>query len=126
MQTTIHLIVFLYYTSFLTTIFMGWSIVLLDSDRLGQVPWEVNIQPLGHSKPIGHELQGNYVEQTLKSIESAGDLDPVGLVSRELGVIGVTDDYGPAVTGNNLVVGVKRLGEVVITGQDHDKRQCLH
>lgn len=37
--------------------FCEWSLsTLLDGDRLGQIPWEVDVQISKDSKPVGDEL----------------------------------------------------------------------
>jgi hypothetical protein len=103
----------------------NYPLPLLDSDRLGQVTGHVNVDTLGNRHPVRHELQGNDVDQTLQTVDVGGDLDLVRLVSGELRVVLVADDDGSSATGNDLLVGVERLGEDVVTGQDHDNGEVL-
>ena len=73
----------------------------LDSHRLGEISWEVNVQALRDSKPIGHELQGNDVDETLQHVDSRRDHDTLGLICWELWVVGIADDDGSAGAGND-------------------------
>jgi hypothetical protein len=99
--------------------------LLLDSDRLGQVPREVDVQALSNGKPVGHELERDDVEQTLQEVVGVRDLDLVGLLARELLVVGVADDDGTALAGDDLLVGVEGLGEDGVASKDHDDGQVL-
>lgn len=101
------------------------KVCLLDSDGLGQVPREIDVKTLSNGQPVSHELQRDDVEETLEEVVGVGDLDLVGLLARELLVVGVADDDGAALAGDDLLVGVEGLGEDVIAGQDHDDRQVL-
>lgn len=74
---------------------------LLDSDRLGQVAREINVETLGHSQPVGHQLERNNVEQTLQNIAGLGNLDTLSLISREFGVTSVADDNRSARSSND-------------------------
>lgn len=74
---------------------------LLDSDRLGQVTREVNVKVLHHGQPVGNQLQGDDVQDTLQDVDRLGDLNRLGLAVVELLVIGVADDNGLAATGDN-------------------------
>ena len=98
---------------------------LLDGNRLGQVPGEVNVQALSNGKPVGHELERDDVEQTLQKVVGVGDLDLVGLLAGELLVVGVADDDGAALASNDLLVGVEGLGEDGVASEDHDDGQVL-
>ena len=63
--------------------------------------WEVDVEVLGNRHPIGHQLQGNDVEEPLQDIDSLGQLYLLaGLVS-ELLVVLIADDDGSSTTGNN-------------------------
>lgn len=53
------------------------------------------------------------------------NLDLVGLLARELLVVLVADDDGATLTGDDLLVGVERLGEDGVTGEDHDDGEVL-
>lgn len=79
------------------------TIPLLDSDRLGQVTREVDIQSFKNCKPVRNELQGNHVQQTLEAIDSLGNFDLLSLRGLELVVSGVADDNRLATTGNDYM-----------------------
>lgn len=98
---------------------------LLDSNRLGKVTGHINVETLSNSHPVGHELERDDVDETLQAVDVAGDLDLVGLVSGELGIVLVADDDGSSAAGNDLLVGIERLGEDVVTGKDHDNGEVL-
>lgn len=98
---------------------------LLDGNRLGQVPREIDVQALTHGKPISHQLQRDHVDETLEAIDRARDLNPLCLVGRELGLTDVADDNGLALASDDLLVRVEGLGEDVVAGQDHDDWQVL-
>ena len=70
-------------------------------------------------------MQRNDVDETLENVDVLGHLNLVRLVGRELGVVLVADDDWSSATGNDLLVGVERLGEDVVTGKDHDNRKVL-
>ncbi len=74
---------------------------LLHCDRFRQVTREVNVQSLRNCKPVRNELERNDVQKTLKSIHRMGHLNLLGLVRRELGVLGITDDDGTTTTSND-------------------------
>ena len=74
---------------------------LLDRDRLGKVTREVNVQALEDSQPVGNELQGNDVEDTLKAVDGLGDLNLLGLRGLELLISRVADDNGLAAASND-------------------------
>ena len=99
--------------------------VLLNSDQFGQVPGEVDVQALSNRKPIGHKLERNDVEQTLKELMSVRNLNLVGLLARELHVVLVADDNGTSLASDDLLIGVERFGEDGVTGEDHDDREVL-
>jgi len=80
---------------------------LLDSDTLGQVSGEVDVQALSNGQPVGHELKRNDVEQTLQNINGLGNLNLVGLVTRELAVALAANDNGAALASNDLLVSVQ-------------------
>ena len=88
-------------TSIVSVQFRSWPDRLLDSDRLGQIAREVNVETLRHSQPVSHQLERNDVEQTLENIAGLGDLDTLGLLSGEFGVTSVADDNGSTRTGND-------------------------
>jgi hypothetical protein len=98
---------------------------LLDSDRLGQVTREINVETLKNGKPVGNELKRDDVEETLKNVDGLGDLDLLSLGRLELLIVGVADDDGLTTTSNNLLVGVEGLLEEVVTGEDHDDGEVL-
>ena len=98
---------------------------LFDSDRLGKVTWEVDVQTFRNSEPVGHELKRDDVDQTLQAVDGLWNLDLVGLVTWELGVTGVADDDWPTLASNDLLVCVERLGEDVVAGKNHDNWQRL-
>lgn len=77
------------------------SMRLLNSHRLGKIPREVNVETLRDRKPVGHELQGNDIQQTLQDVGSVWDLDTLGLGCREFTLASVTDDDGSTRTSNN-------------------------
>uniref|UniRef100_A0A1Y1KBS7 Uncharacterized protein n=1 Tax=Photinus pyralis TaxID=7054 RepID=A0A1Y1KBS7_PHOPY len=93
---------------------------LLDSNRLGQVAREINIETLKNSQPVSNQLQGNDVEKTLKAINSLRDLDLLSFRVLKLGIVRVAKDDGFAFTCNDLLVGIERLLENLITSEDHD------
>ncbi len=68
----------------------------LDGHRLGKIAREVNIQAFCNGEPVGYELKGDDVEETLKAINSLRNLDLFSLTARELGVVGIADDNGTA------------------------------
>ena len=74
---------------------------LLDSDGLGQVAGKVDIETLENGQPVGNELQGDDVEEALKTVHCLGDLNLLRIRSLELWVIRVANDNGLATTGNN-------------------------
>ena len=98
---------------------------LLDSDRLGQVPGEVDVQALSNGEPVGHELERDDVEQTLEELVGVRNLDLVGLLAGELLVVLVADDDGATLAGDDLLVGVEGLGEDGVASEDHDDGQVL-
>jgi hypothetical protein len=98
---------------------------LLNSNRLGQVPGEVDVQALSNSNPVGHELERNDIEQTLEKLVSVRDLNLVGLLAGELHVVLVADDNGTSLASDDLLVGVERFGENRVTGEDHDNGEVL-
>ncbi|KXT02277.1 hypothetical protein AC579_8322 [Pseudocercospora musae] len=98
---------------------------LLDSDRFGQISWEVDVQAFSDSQPVGHELEWDDVEETLEDVDGVWDFDLVGLVAWELLVVGVADDDWASLACNDLLVGVERLGEDVVAGEDHDDWEIL-
>jgi hypothetical protein len=100
-------------------------ISLLDSDRLGQVTGEVNVETLENSEPVGNELKRDDVEETLKNVDGLRDLDLLGLGRLKLLIVGVADDDGLTTASNDLLVGVQRLLEEVVTGEDHDDGKVL-
>ena len=98
---------------------------LLDRNRLGQVTREVDVDALRNGEPVRHQLERDDVEQALEDVDGAGHLDLVGLVAGELGVARVADDDRSALACDDLLVGVERLGEDVVTGKDHNNREGL-
>jgi hypothetical protein len=74
---------------------------LLDSDRLGQVTREVDVETLQNSQPVGDELQRDDVQDTLQAVDRLGDLDTLSIGGLELLVVGVADDNGLAASGND-------------------------
>lgn len=74
---------------------------LLDSDRLGQVSREVNVETLKNGQPVGNQLQGNDVENALQAVNSLGDLDLESVRVLELLVTRVADDDGLAASSND-------------------------
>jgi len=74
---------------------------LLDSDRLGKVAREVDVEALHDSKPVGDELKRNDVEDTLEDVNGLGDLDLESLAGLELLIVRVADDDGLATTSND-------------------------
>lgn len=65
---------------------------LFYGDGLSQVTREVHVQALSNREPVGHQLQGDDVEETLETVDGLGDLDLLGLARLELLVVGVADD----------------------------------
>ena len=74
---------------------------LLDSNRLGQVTGEVDVQTLHDSEPVGNELQRNDVQETLQAVDGLGNLDLLRQVGLELFITGVADNDRLATTCNN-------------------------
>lgn len=74
---------------------------LLDSDRLGQVAREVDVQALSNGEPVGNQLQRNDVQETLQAVNGLWHLDPLCLGWRELGIVLVADDNRSSLTGND-------------------------
>ncbi len=68
----------------------------LDRHRLGQIPWEVDVEALHDGQPVSDQLQGDDVEDALQDVDRLGNLDLLGLVGVELGVVGVANDDGLA------------------------------
>ena len=105
-----------------------WNICksrLLHRNTLGQVPREIDIEALSNRKPVGHQLQGNDVKQTLERIHGLGHLNFIGLLTGEFRVILVADDNGTTFTGNDLLVGVEGFHKEWIACQDHDDWKIL-
>lgn len=71
---------------------------LLDGHRLGQVTGEVNVKTLHDRQPVGNQLQGNDVQETLQDVDRLGDLDGLCLAAAELVVPSVADDNRLATT----------------------------
>lgn len=71
---------------------------LLDSHRLGQVTGEVNIETLHDRQPVGNQLQGNDVQETLQDVNRLGDLDRLCLAAAELVIPIVANDNRLATT----------------------------
>lgn len=69
---------------------------LLNSDGFRQVTREINIQTFSNGKPVGHELERDDVEETLKTIDRLWDLNLFRLASLEFVVVRVADDDGLA------------------------------
>lgn len=80
---------------------------LLHSNTLSQISWEVDIQSLGDGKPIGHELERNDIQETLKTIDSLGNFDLFRLTLLELLVIGIADDNRLAGTCDDLLIRIE-------------------
>lgn len=80
---------------------------LLDSDRLGQVTREINVETLKNGKPVGNELERDNVEETLENVDRLGDLDLLGFRRLELLIRGVADNDGLTTASNNLLIGVE-------------------
>lgn len=74
---------------------------LLNSDRLGQVAREIDVETLHDSQPVGDELQGNDVEDALEHVDGVGYLDLLSLGGLELLVAWVADDDGLATTSDD-------------------------
>lgn len=74
---------------------------LLDSDRLGQVTREIDVESLQDGQPVGNQLQGDDIEETLKAVDGLGDLNLLSLGCVELLVSLVADDDGLAVASND-------------------------
>ena len=74
---------------------------LLDSDRLGQVTREVDVEALEDSQPVGDQLERNDVEDALQDVDGLGDLDPLAVGVLELLVVLVADDDWPATTSSD-------------------------
>lgn len=75
--------------------------LLLDSDRLGQVAREIDVEALENSQPVGDELQRDDVEKALEGIDGLGDLDLLGVGGVELLVRRVADNDGLAATSDD-------------------------
>ena len=75
--------------------------LLLHRHGLGQVTREIHVEAFHDSKPIGDQLQGNDVEDTLKDVDCLGNLNFLGLASLELLVSGVANDNRFAATSDN-------------------------
>lgn len=61
----------------------------------------------------------------MKAVHSLGDLNLLGLGCLKLGVRRIADNNRLAATGNDLLVRVERLGEDLITSEDHNDGQVL-
>lgn len=77
------------------------SLHLLDSHRLRQIAGEVDVDTLGNSKVVCHELERDDIQETLQSIDSLRDLNSLDLVSREFVVAFVADDDRTTATGDD-------------------------
>ena len=88
-------------SSFFSLFFRFYFFSLLDGDGLGQVAGEVDVETLQDGQPVGNQLQGNDVKNTLETIDGLGDLDLGRLAGLELLVALVADDDGPSTTGND-------------------------
>jgi hypothetical protein len=98
---------------------------LLDCDTLGQVPGEIDVQSLADGQPVRHQLQRNDVDQALKTVDLLGHFNLVRLGRRELSVALVANDDGTALASNHLLIGIERLGENVVSGENHDNWEIL-
>lgn len=65
---------------------------LFNSDTLGQVSWEIDVEALGNGHPVGHELERNDVEKTLETVDGSWDFDSFDFVGWELCLALVADD----------------------------------
>jgi hypothetical protein len=74
---------------------------LLDSNRLGQVAREVDVQALSNSEPVCDQLQRNDVQETLQAVDSLWHLNSLGLGWWEFGIVLIADDNGSSFTGND-------------------------
>ncbi len=74
---------------------------LLDGHGFSQISWEINVEPFAHREPVGDELQGDHVQQTLQTIHRVRDFDLLGLLRREFLVVGIANDNGAATSGND-------------------------
>lgn len=74
---------------------------LLDGDRLGKVAREVDVETLQDGEPVGNQLEGDDVQETLENVDRLGDLDLQSLAGLELVVARVADDNGLAITSND-------------------------
>jgi hypothetical protein len=98
---------------------------LFDSDTLGQVSGEINIQSFSNGKPVGHQLQWNHVDETLQAINVLRNLDLVNLIAQEFRICSVANDDWSAFTSMNLLISIQRLCKDVVSGKNHDERQVL-
>src|ERR1700712_1649662 len=98
---------------------------LLDSDTLRQISWEIDIESFTDSQPVCHQLQWDDIDQALETLDLWWNLDLISLGCREFGITLVADDDWAALSSNNLLVCVERLGEDIVTGENHDNRQVL-
>lgn len=71
---------------------------LLDGHRLGQVTGEVNVETLHDRQPVGNQLQGNDIQETLQDVDRLGDLDRLSLAAAEFVISRVADDDRLATT----------------------------
>lgn len=74
---------------------------LLNSNRLGQVSGEVDVETTGDSQVIGNELKWENVEKTLQAVNGGWDLDLLGLGGLEFLVTWVADNDWLARTSND-------------------------
>lgn len=98
-------------SQFLSPYTRAQSCFLLDRDGFGQVAREVDVKTLHHGQPVGNELQGNNVQNTLQDVDGLGDLNRLGLRGLELGVARVADDNGLATTRHNYAANCQYTRE---------------
>ena len=115
---------------------------LLYSDRLGQVPGEIDIETFTNGKPIRDELQRNNIEEALQTVHCLRNLDFLCLLGRKFGVVRIADDNWTTATRDDckllvtlgdrvrqwkptLLVRIQGLRKNLITSENHDDRQIF-
>lgn len=97
---------------------------LLDSDGLGEVSGEINIDALEDSKVVREELERDDVDQTLQAVDGLGDTD--GLVVLDEAVItAVANDDGLTLAGRDLLERALDLGVERVAGHDKNNGHVL-
>lgn len=97
----------------------GGGEYLLDGDRLGKVPWKVDVDACGDGEVVREELERDDSQETLKAVDGAGDTD--GLHTRlDVLVVVVANDNGLTFSRCDLHERGLNLGVQRVLGHDQN------